>query len=166
MRVLVWIAPGTWPAVVEAARQRPADDELILLAVADPADADPLGPLGGLMGRARPTPERQAEALTRTQAEALLDQARTVLGRPCRTTLATGRTERVVTAAAEDADWLILARDGDPSRLGPHSLGRHARFVIDHAPCVVQLIWPEQAPDLATIPPAPTGEPPRPPGRG
>jgi hypothetical protein len=30
---------------------------------------------------------------------------------------------------------LIVARDGDRSRLGPKSLGHHTRFVVDHAPC-------------------------------
>lgn len=69
--------------------------------------------------------------------------------------LLSGPTERVLTAAADLTDWLILARDGDRSHLGPHSLGRHARFVIDHAPCTVQLIWPNDAPSLSTIPPRP-----------
>jgi hypothetical protein len=61
----------------------------------------------------------------------------------------------MVTAAAADADWFIIARDGDRSRLGPHSLGRQARFIIDHAPCTVELIWPESIPGLGTIPPPP-----------
>jgi Universal stress protein family len=60
----------------------------------------------------------------------------------------------VVTAAA-GADLLILARDGDRSRLGPKSLGKTARFVVDHASCPVLLVWPEPAPDIATIPAAP-----------
>jgi predicted nuclease with TOPRIM domain len=37
-----------------------------------------------------------------------------------------------VTAAA-GADLLILARDGDRTRLGRKSLGKTARFVVDHA---------------------------------
>ncbi|GAA4727188.1 universal stress protein [Phytohabitans rumicis] len=49
----------------------------------------------------------------------------------------------------------MLARDGDRSRLGPRSLGPHTRFVIDHAPCGVLLVWPDQPPDLATLPPRP-----------
>jgi len=93
--------------------------------------------------------------LTAAEARALLGQAAAALGRPCVTRLATGPTERVITAAAGDADWLIIARDGDRSRLGPHSLGRHARFIIDHAPCTVELIWPDTAPGLGTIPPPP-----------
>ena len=65
-----------------------------------------------------------------------------------------------VPAAAADADLLIVARDGDRSRLGPKSLGKAARFIVDHAPCMVLLVWPQTAPDIATIPPPP----PKPPG--
>jgi hypothetical protein len=38
-------------------------------------------------------------------------------------------------------DLLVLARDGDRSRPGPHSLGPAARFAVDHAPCRVLLVW-------------------------
>lgn len=163
MNVLVWIAPGTWPAVVAAARERPPQDLLNLVAVADSHDAAPLGALGALMGRAGPAPESQARAVTGAQARAILDQATAALGRPCRAQVVAGRTEREITAAARDVDWLIMARDGDRSRVGPGSLGRHARFVLDHAPCTVQLIWPEGVPQLATIPPIPPpGVPPAP----
>ncbi len=154
MRVLVWIAAGTWPAAVEAARQRPADDELLLVAVDDPNEALAGGALLGLMGRGRP-PASPAPGLSADEAVALLDQAAAALGRPCETRVLRGPTERVVTAAADQADWLIIARDGDRSRLGPPSLGRHARFIIDHAPCTVELIWPESVPGLGTIPPPP-----------
>jgi hypothetical protein len=41
-----------------------------------------------------------------------------------------GRLEREV---ADGADLLILARDGDRTRLGPKSLGPASRFVVDHA---------------------------------
>jgi hypothetical protein len=70
----------------------------------------------------------------------------------------------VVTAAA-DADLLIVARDGDQSRLGPKSLGKEARFVVDHAPCPVLLIWPSAAPSIGSIPPKPP-KPPKPPHTG
>jgi nucleotide-binding universal stress UspA family protein len=66
-----------------------------------------------------------------------------------------GRVEREVVAAAEDVDLLVLARDGDRSRLGPRSLGHAARFVVDHAPCPVLLVWPERAPDVTSLPPPP-----------
>ncbi len=56
-------------------------------------------------------------------------------------------------------DILVLARDGDRERLGPRSLGPTARFVIDHSPCRVLLIWPDDPPALTTIPPPPPGSP-------
>jgi nucleotide-binding universal stress UspA family protein len=65
----------------------------------------------------------------------------------------TGRVEREVVAAAENADLLVLARDGDRTHLGPRSLGPASRFIVDHAPCPVLLVWPEPAPGIATIPP-------------
>jgi hypothetical protein len=55
----------------------------------------------------------------------------------------------------------VLARDGDRTRLGPHSLGPHSRFIVDHAPCPVLLVWPEPPPGPSTLPPPP---PPPPPG--
>jgi nucleotide-binding universal stress UspA family protein len=85
----------------------------------------------------------------------MLSAAADRLGRPARTELREGRVEREVTAAAADADLLVLARDGDLARLGPRSLDRHTRFVVDHAPCRVLLVWPTQAPGLASIPPPP-----------
>ena len=48
------------------------------------------------------------------------------------------------------ADLLILARDGE-LRLGPKSLGPRSRFVLDHAPCQVLLVWPEPPPGIDTI---------------
>ena len=57
-----------------------------------------------------------------------------------------GRLEREVVAAAEGADLLMVARDGDDARLGPKSLGPASRFVVDHAPCPVLLVWPREAP--------------------
>ncbi len=71
----------------------------------------------------------------------------------------TGRAEREVVAAAEGADLLICTRDGDRARLGPRSLGPASRFIVDHAPCPVLLVWPEPAPSVATIPPPPPHPP-------
>jgi nucleotide-binding universal stress UspA family protein len=85
----------------------------------------------------------------------LLQSAADRLGRPCTRTERTGRVEREVVAAAEGCDLLILARDGDRTHLGPHSLGPASRFVVDHAPCPVLLVWPEASPDLSTMPPPP-----------
>lgn len=154
MHVLAWIAPATWPSVIDATRARPHSDEITLVAVEDPGESLPPGLWGGLMGRAH-RPEPESIGLPARQARSLLTQAEQALGRPCMTQVLTGRTERVITAAAAAADLLILARDGDRSRLGPASLGRHARFIIDHTPCTVEIIWPGQSPRLDTIPPAP-----------
>lgn len=63
--------------------------------------------------------------------------------------------EREVVAACTGAGLLVLARDGDHTRLGPRSLGPATRFVVDHAPCRVLLVWPDEPPDLATLPPPP-----------
>ncbi|HZB50551.1 MAG TPA: universal stress protein, partial [Mycobacteriales bacterium] len=65
-----------------------------------------------------------------------------------------GRPEREVVAAAAGMDLLVLARDGDDRQLGPRSLGPQTRFVVDHAPCPVLLVWPGPAP-AGGRPPAP-----------
>ena len=69
-----------------------------------------------------------------------------------------GRVEReVVRAVAQGVDLLVVARDGDRSRLGPHSLGPATRFVVDHAPCAVLLVWPDEPPGVGSIPPPTPG---------
>lgn len=156
MKVAGWIAAGTWPAVVEAMQRRPAWDELVLVAVADRSEGVPTGPLAGLMGRGRSASDAAAvDKLSRAAAEELLAQAVAALGRPCEAEFRTGFTEREVIAAAAAIDLLIVARDGDRTRLGPRSLGRHTRFVIDHAPCTVAVVWPGEAPGLDSIPASP-----------
>ena len=97
-------------------------------------------------------------------AAALLDDAAERLGRPATRLERRGRVEREVVRAADGADLLICARDGDRAHLGPRSLGPATRFVIDHAPCPVLLVWPGQAPGrrLAAAPaagPAPAPAP-------
>jgi hypothetical protein len=57
------------------------------------------------------------------------------------------------------AGLLILARDGDPSRLGPRSLGPATRFVVDHAPCPILLVWPQPPPSIHTLPRPPHHRP-------
>lgn len=120
----------------------------------------------GLFGRGQPgrDPGRRVAELAAVSAGELLGAAARRLGRPCRQVERRGMPEREVVAAAADASLLIMARDGDRSRLGPKSLGKAARFVVDHAPCPVLLVWPETAPAVDTIPPPP--HPPHPPGAG
>ncbi|MEU6597703.1 universal stress protein [Streptomyces flaveolus] len=157
MRVIVWLVEGTWPACVDAVRvHAPEDAEVVLLHVSGP-DVPALahGAFAGLLGRRGQDPGDRLEALGGTSATALLDAAAERLGRPCVREERSGRVEREVVAAAEGAGLLVLARDGDRSRLGPKSLGPAVRFAVDHAPCPVLLVWPEPAPDLDTIPPPP-----------
>jgi nucleotide-binding universal stress UspA family protein len=105
------------------------------------------------------------EAITRVAAAALLDDAAARLGRPAARLLRSGRVEREVVRAADGADLLICARDGDRAHLGPRSLGPATRFVIDHAPCPVLLVWPGPAPGADSLPPPPPGPPPKHPPR-
>jgi nucleotide-binding universal stress UspA family protein len=160
MDVLVWVAEGTWPATVDAARTwLPDGAQVALLHVtSDKAAAAAHGAFAGLLGRGYPhgrDPGARVEAISATAAEELLTAAAERFGRHATRLEVHGRIEREVVHAAEGADLLICARDGDRSRLGPHSLAPPTRFVVDHAPCPVLLVWPERAPGVATIPPAP-----------
>ncbi|MFI9051490.1 universal stress protein [Streptomyces sp. NPDC053427] len=159
MTVIAWIVEGTWPACIDAARTHaPPDVDIVLLHVTGPdVPGAAHGAFAGLLGRARPDrdPGTALEHLAAASAEELLAHAAERLGRPCTRVERTGRVEREVVAAAEGADLLVLARDGDPSHLGPHSLGPASRFIVDHAPCPLLLVWPETAPGIATIPPPP-----------
>ncbi|MFG2555966.1 universal stress protein [Streptomyces sp. NPDC048581] len=163
MAVIVWIVEGTWPACVDAARaQVPAGSEIVLLHVTgheSPGAAH--GAFAGLLGRGHPErdPGTRMEQLAADSARELLREAADRLGRDCARVERSGRVEREVVAAAGGADLLIVARDGDRSHLGPKSLGPASRFVVDHAPCPVLLVWPEAAPGLSSIP-APPPHPP------
>jgi nucleotide-binding universal stress UspA family protein len=157
--VVIWIAEGTWRACVDAARTlAPADARITLLHVipAEVAEAAH-GAYLGLFGRGDPgrDPGPRVAELAAASAGELLAAAARRLSRPCDQIERHGHPEREVISAAASAGLLILARDGDRSRLGPKSLGKATRFVVDHAPCPVLLVWPEAAPDIATIPPPP-----------
>jgi len=161
VQVLVWLVEGTWQGCIDAAGPLlPPDAEITLLHVA-PAEVEEAaaGALAGLLGRGRPGPGRHpAErigALSEQAATELLAAAAARLGRAARRQATSGRVERVVVEAAEGADLLVAARDGDRSRLGPASLGPATRFVVDHAPCPVLLVWPDEAPGIESIPPPP-----------
>jgi nucleotide-binding universal stress UspA family protein len=176
VRVLVWLVEGTWQGCVDAARPLlPPDAEVTLLHVAaTEVEQAAAGALAGLLGRGRPGPGRDpAErigALSGQAAADLLAAAAARLGRKARRQATSGRVERVVVQAAQGVDLLVAARDGERSRLGPASLGPATRFVVDHAPCQVLLVWPDQAPRVGSIPPPPPhparpGPPPPPPPR-
>jgi nucleotide-binding universal stress UspA family protein len=163
--VLVWVTEGTWRACVDAARALvPAETRIVLLHVS-PAEVPGAahGAYAGLLGRGHPErdPGPRLAELAAASAADLLAAAAGRLALPCTRIERRGRVEREVVAAAAGADLLIMARDGDHSRLGPKSLGPADRFVVDHAPCPVLLVWPEDPPGTGTIPPPPP-RPPRP----
>ena len=159
MRIVVWLAEGTWPAAVDAARgHAPAGADVVLLHVLDPALAAGIGGAhAGLLGRARRgrDPVAAATDAAETAERDLFDAAAARLDRPATRVALRGRAERAVTAASEGADLLIVVRDGDRSRLGPRSLAPSTRFVVDHAACPVLLVWPAEPPGLGTVPPPP-----------
>jgi len=154
MRAVVWISEDTWEACVDQARALvPEDSEVTLLHVA-PTDVEALASGGGvrLLGRHPPPPPGPpVRAIADEEAQALLEEALNRLGRPARTVARRGRVEREVVQACAGADLLILARDGE-ARLGPKSLGPRTRFALDHAPCQVLLVWPQEPPGFETIP--------------
>jgi nucleotide-binding universal stress UspA family protein len=155
--VYIWIGEGTWRATVDAALSlAPAQARFTLLHVTSPAAADAAhGAYRGLLGRGGRDPGERLEALASMSAADLLEAAARRLGRPCERQEIQGSTERAVVAASAQADLLIVARDGDRAQLGPKSLDKATRFVVDHAACPVLLVWPDAVPDVGTIPPPP-----------
>src|SRR5579875_1092273 len=145
MTVLVWITEGTWRACVAAARAVVPDDAPVLLLHVTPEDLPGAahGAYEALLGRGHPERDpgpRVAAAAARSGADLLADAA--------------------------GADLLIVARDGDRSRPGPKSLGHATRFVVDHAPCAVLLVWPgrPRQPGDSRHGPGPGAPAPGPPG--
>jgi nucleotide-binding universal stress UspA family protein len=154
MRVVVWIAETTWEACVdEASGLVPDHADITLLHVA-PGDLEELAAGGrtGLLGRHPPPPPGPPlRAIAEDEARALLSEAQARLGRPAETVARRGHVEREVLGACAGADLLVLARDGE-HRLGPKSLGHHTRFVVDHAPCSVLLVWASAPGTIAGLP--------------
>jgi len=158
--VFIWVCEGTWRATVDAALSlAPAGARFTLLHVTSAEVPDAArGAYAGLLGRghgAGRDPGARLAELAAASADDLLDAAARRLGRRSERLEIQGRAERAVVAASAQADLLIVARDGDRARLGPKSLGKTTRFVVDHAACPVLLVWPESAPDVATIAPPP-----------
>jgi hypothetical protein len=123
--VYVWVCEGTWRATVDAALDlAPAGARFTLLHVT-PAEV--------------PDAVRALEEMAATSAGELLKAAAGRLGRACERLEISGRAERAVVAASARADLLIVARDGDRTRLA----------------CPVLLVWSGSAPDVATTPPPP-----------
>jgi len=155
--VYIWVCEGTWRASVDAAlRLAPAGARFTLLHVTTGEVPDAArGAYAGLLGRAGHDPGKRLEEMAEVSAGRLLEAAARRLGRGCEQLEIHGHAERAVVSASARADLLIVARDGDRARLGPKSLGKTTRFVVDHAACPVLLVWPESAPDVTTMPPPP-----------
>lgn len=158
MRVLGWIAPGTWQAVVEAARRRPESDEITLVAAVDSEEALPTSMLEGLMGRNRRGDHHceTSNRLTSQAAEELLGRATQALGRTCETRLLTGRTERVVTTACDDADLLLLSRDGTVPGWGQQAWAITPASCWTTRPAPSPCSGPARRPRWTPSPPRPT----------
>lgn len=164
MTVIAWLVETSWPACVDAARSHtPADTDIVLLHITDPDATDiAQGAYAGLLGRGHHyrDPGAQLKDIATTAAHHLLDAAAQRLGRPCEQIQRVGRPETEVIASACGAELLVVVRDGDPTHLGPRSLGHAGRYIVDHAPCPVLLVWPANPPSVKTLPPRP--HPPRP----
>jgi nucleotide-binding universal stress UspA family protein len=145
MRVLVWIVEETWRATVAAAAAfLPADADVTLLHVRE-SDAETVarGARYALLGRSRRPAAGSLDAISEQSARELLAEAQAVLGREAMLDARSGRIEHEVIAAAGAADLLVLAREKDRAHRGPRSLGPAARYVVDHVPCAVLLVWPD-----------------------
>ena len=162
MNVTIWVREGVWEAAVDAALAVAGPDAAFTLLHVISGDENAViqGGFAGLFGR-RHAASAGLDDVARQADAALLDAAAERLGRPATRQSRRGRIEQEVVLAADGVDLLIVSRDGDRRRLGPHSLGHATRFVVDHAPCAVLLVWPESAPAVSTIPPPPPpGAPP------
>jgi nucleotide-binding universal stress UspA family protein len=145
MRALVWIVAETWQATVAAAAAfLPAEADVTLLYVTA-ADAETVagGARYALLGRSHRPAAEPLDTISEQSARRLLADAQAVLGRDAVLDARSGRIEHEVVAAAGTADLIVLARDQDYAHRGPRSLGPTARYVVDHAPCAVLLIWPD-----------------------
>jgi hypothetical protein len=146
MRVLVWLTEAGWEACVDAARRLAATDVTLISVASDEVVGAERGALAGLLGRhPRPHVEERIDRLSAEAAEALLEAAGGRFGREARRVLARGRVEHLVTGAARDADLLVAARS--TRHMGPKSIRHPERFVVDHAPCALLLVWPGGGPD-------------------
>ena len=153
MRAVIWIAEGTWEGCVDRAGAMLTESAEVTLVHVSPTDVEELAAHGGarLLGRHPPPPPGPPPmAIAEEEAHALLEAARARLGRPADVVARRGKIEREVLDVCADADLLILARDGE-LRLGPKSLGPRSRFVLDHAPCQVLLVWPDPPPGIDSI---------------
>jgi nucleotide-binding universal stress UspA family protein len=164
MTVVIWVAENTWQACVDAARSlAPPGAGITLLTVVDSTTAEAAqGAFSGLLGRGGAGPAPRVLARAETAANDLLDRAQARLGRDADRLPLNGRGKHEIAAAVGGATMLIVARDGHGP--GPKSMGKDVRFVVDHAPCPVLLVWPGPPPPVPPPPPPGAHRPPPPPG--
>lgn len=155
MRAVVWLVEGTWEACVDSARDLLLDDVRLVHVVDEQTEAGWEGGPLGLMGRGRAPRGGPAAHALDVAATGLLDDAAARFGAGAQQLELHGRTETAVLGACADADLLICARDGVRTERGPRSLSKVTRYVVDHAPCAVLLVWPEEVPAGVDLPPAP-----------
>lgn len=153
MRIVICLDVEDGVAPVEAARDVLAltGARVTLLHVADPREREPLR-RPGPPGLVRPRPPKTESAIAADEHKLLrsvLEQARWVLGQAGSQALdlaiERGPAERAIVRylAQESADTCVLARRPrwrEAKESGPHSVGKVARFVIDHAPCPVLVL--------------------------
>jgi nucleotide-binding universal stress UspA family protein len=138
--VMVWINPAAaWESAVDAAAGLACDEVVLLLVTEAAAENDAFT---GLLGPAGHEPGEAFAGIEEEQAAALFDEAEARIGRPVRRLWERGVAEHEVVAAASGADMLVCVRDGAGGLPGSDSLGPVTRFVVDHAPCGVLLVWP------------------------
>jgi nucleotide-binding universal stress UspA family protein len=145
MRALIWIVEETWQATVAAAAAfLPTGTDVTLLYVRA-ADTETIARAArdALLGRPRWSATDSLDTISEQSARQLLSEAQAALGSEATLDARSGRIEREVVAAAGAVDLLVLARDEDRAHRGPRSLGHTARYVVDHAPCDVLLVWPD-----------------------
>ena len=159
MKFVAWLTDGTWQACVDAvAEVAPPDAEIVLLHVIDPSMTEGLhGAYAGLFGRGGrgPDPGDAIEVATLTAEAELFAAAEARARREAPRASHRGRPEREVIAAAADAALLVVAKGRRPLSAGAPQPGARARFVVDHEPCRVLLIWPDEPPSSDTIPAQP-----------
>lgn len=152
MRVLGCL-DGTNGELIGYAVQMFGTPEALTIALLAVIDVGPRGDIDRMRERFwRPPMHRQPvrremETAESASAEETLKAGLTYVTGATETLVRQGRPElEIVNAAAEwKADVIVIgarAEYGEPSHVGPHSVGHVARFVLDHAPCPVLLVRP------------------------
>ncbi len=162
MKAVVWLVEGTWEACVDAAARLGVTEARLVHVLDERTEAGWEGGPLGLMGRGRRSPATAAHPLDDAAAGLLAAAAArfgAAGGAQVEQVELHGRTETAVLDACAGADVLVCARDGVRTERGPRSLSKVTRYVVDHAPCAVLLVWPEEAPADVDLPPAPHPRP-------